>query len=69
MGLKSKLFSGDGKLEACLVSPTAHILLGAVGDHVSKIQQAVMLLDKITIDGGELQAKRYGQSTASAVLS
>lgn len=69
MGLKSKLFSGDRKLEACLVTPSAHILSGAVGDHVSKIQQAIMLLDKVAIDGGELQGKRYGQSTASAVLA
>lgn len=69
MGLTSKLFAGDKKLEACLVSPSAHVTLGAVGDHVSKIQQALMLLDQITIDAGELQSKRYGQSTAAAVLS
>ena len=69
MSLQSQLFRGDPKLEAAAVSDPAHILPGAVGQHVAKIQQALMVLDEITIDRGELQSSRYGNSTASAVLS
>lgn len=69
MSLQSRLFSGDPKLEAAATSDPAHILAGAVGDHVSKIQQALMLLDGTAIDSAELEAKRYGPSTANAVLS
>jgi peptidoglycan hydrolase-like protein with peptidoglycan-binding domain len=69
MTLQSKLFSADPKLEAAAKSDPAHILLGAVGDHVSKIQQALLLLDGAAIDSSELESKRYGPSTANAVLS
>jgi len=69
MGLQSSLFRGDPTLEACAVSDPAHIMLGAVGDHVSKIQTALIRLDSATIDPGELAAKRYGPSTAAAVLA
>ena len=40
MALQSKLFRGDPKLEACLVNDKAHVLQGARGEHVSKLQQA-----------------------------
>ena len=56
-------------LEACLVQNPAHVLLGAVGNHVGKIQTALAALDKARIDEAELWAKKYGQSTASAVLT
>jgi hypothetical protein len=69
MGLQSKLFRGDPKLEACLVSHSAHVTQGAVGDHVSKIQTALVQLDSLGVDSGELSAKRYGPSTAGAVLT
>lgn len=69
MSLQSQLFRGDPKLEAAAVSDPAHILPGAVGQHVAKIQQALMQLDGIAIDPGELQSSRYGPSTANAVLS
>ncbi len=39
MGLQSKLFKGNPKLEACLLYDPAHVTEGAVGDHVSKIQK------------------------------
>lgn len=67
--LQSRLFSGDPKLEAAAVSHSAHILPGAMGAHVSKIQQALASVDKALIDFMELKAKRYGPSTASAVLA
>jgi peptidoglycan hydrolase-like protein with peptidoglycan-binding domain len=69
MSLRSRLFSGDGKLEAAAISNPAHIVPGAVGQDVSKIQQALRLLDGDAIDPAELEAERYGPSTAKAVLS
>src|SRR5262245_37014640 len=69
MSLQSQSFRGDPKLEAAAVSHPAHIVPGAVGEHVAKIQQALILLDGTDIDSGELAAKRYGPSTANAVLS
>lgn len=67
MALTSKLFSGDPKLEPCAVSDPVHITPGAVGDHVRKIKQALILLDGLSIDPGELASKRYGASTAAAL--
>lgn len=69
MALLSRLFSGDPKLEAAAQSNPAHILQGAIGDHVAKIQWALILLDGDPIDDAELAAKRYGASTAAAVLA
>jgi len=63
MSLASKLFSGDPKLDAAAVSDPAHILQGASGPHVAKIQQALIQLDgaSIVADG------KYGPGTAAAV--
>jgi len=69
MGLRSTLFKGDPALEACRIRHSAHILPGAVGPHVGKIQNALWELDKLRIDPGELAARRYGPSTAAAVLA
>lgn len=69
MGLQSDHFKGDVALEACLVQDSAHVTEGAIGIHVSKIQSALAFLDKVTIDAGELHQKRYGPSTAAAVLA
>jgi len=67
--LHSKFFSGDVKLEACAIHNSAHVLQGAVGEHVSKIQAALFILDDLIIEAAELAAKKYGPSTAAAVLS
>jgi hypothetical protein len=69
MALQSQLFRGDPKLEAAAVSPQAHILPNSVGAHVGKIQQALIAVDDAAIDSGELAVRRYGPSTADAVLS
>jgi hypothetical protein len=69
MPLQSQLFKGDRALEACAVQDSAHIQLGAFGQHVGKIQTALFLLDRLDINAGELSATRYGQSTADAVVS
>lgn len=69
MALRSQLFRGDPKLEAAAVSNPAHIVPGAVGAHVSKIQQALIELDDAVIAANELAASAYGTSTAAAVLA
>jgi hypothetical protein len=63
MALKSQLFRGDPKLEAAAVSDPAHILQGAAGPHVGKIQFALIELDGATIT----KDSAYGPATAAAV--
>jgi hypothetical protein len=65
MRLRSRLFHGDPNLEAAAVSDPAHIMIGAKGEHVRKIQIALNLLDRANIahDGA------YGPKTAAAVLA
>ena len=62
MPLQSQLFRGDPKLEAAAVSDPAHIVPGATGEHVRKIQQALIALDgaAIAADGN------YTPATATA---
>ena len=69
MGLKSKLFRGDKKLEAAAISDPAHILRGATGPHVGKIQRALILLDGATFPDDELRKTLYGDATCGAVLA
>src|SRR5215467_9669172 len=69
MPLQSQLFRGDPKLEAAAVSDPAHIMHGASGAHVYKIQSALILLDGAAISADEMQATVYGDSTACAVLA
>ena len=69
MTLSAVFFKGDRGLEDCLVKDSAHILLGSAGDHVSKIQSALTFLDNAKIESAELFSKRYGKSTAAAVLA
>jgi peptidoglycan hydrolase-like protein with peptidoglycan-binding domain len=69
VALKSNLLAEDHALEACLISDPAHIIPGAVGDHVSKIQIALAILDQGSIQRDEVLSKRYGPSTAAAVLA
>ncbi len=69
MVLKSHLFRDDAKLNACLVLDASHVTHGALGEHVGKIQVALMDLDGLTISRADLDAKRYGTSTAAAVLA
>ena len=65
MALQSQLFRGDPQLEAAAVSDPSHIVQGASGEHVRKIQQALIELDGATIkaDG------KFGPATAAAVLA
>ncbi|MGA2254363.1 MAG: hypothetical protein ABSG53_06865 [Thermoguttaceae bacterium] len=65
----SNLFKDSTALNACLVSDSAHVTPGAVGDHVHRIQVALLDLDGLSIDTSELAANRYGPSTAASVLA
>jgi hypothetical protein len=65
MGLQSQLFHGDPKLEAAALSDPAHIVQGARGDHVRKIQLALIRLEGATIAPDGV----YGPATAAAVLA
>jgi peptidoglycan hydrolase-like protein with peptidoglycan-binding domain len=63
MSLQSQLFRGDARLEAAATSDADHIMRGAIGEHVRKIQNALIQLDGASIgaDG------KYGPGTATAV--
>ena len=69
MPLRSKLFRDDTRLQACLVSDPAHVVPGSAGDFVGKIQRALTLIDGAQIGAGEQSTRRYGTSTAAAVLA
>jgi hypothetical protein len=69
MGLQSALFSDDDDLQACLVNDRAHVTIGAIGDHVTKIHSALTVIEDASIDIAELNDSRYGPSTAAAVLA
>jgi hypothetical protein len=68
MGLTSKLFKGDPRLEACLVSDPSHVTPGTSGPFVAKIQRALTEMGLGVISADEIQSERYGPSTANAVL-
>ena len=50
-------------------SGSAHVTPGASGEHVGKIQAAMLLLDGAAISPDEVQRTSYGASTARAVLA
>lgn len=68
MPLKSKTFSGDTRLEACLVEDRAHLTPGVTGPFVARVQAALMFVAGAAIDDAELASETYGPSTAAAVL-
>src|SRR5690348_12241104 len=69
MPLNSLLFAGDPRLEKCLISDPAHVQLGDAGEFVTLIQDALRAMDQLEIDPAEIEQKRYGRSTAAAVLA
>ena len=69
MPLRSSLFRNDSKLQACLKADSAHVVQGAKGPHVTRIQRALELIFKPKIDEADLTGARYGKSTAAAVLA
>ena len=69
MTLTSSLFKNNKQLQACAREHSAHVTIGAVGEHVAKIQFALVALDRLSIDRTELVKQHYGKSTAAAVLA
>jgi hypothetical protein len=69
MPLQSKTFIHVTALENCLKNDADHITKGADGEHVKRIQDALFALNAALIDKGELDAKKFGNSTADAVLA
>ena len=69
MPLRSRLFAGDRRLEACLVDDKAHLTPGTRGDFVSKVHTALFLVDGLNVDASDLRTQLYGPSTAAAVLA
>jgi hypothetical protein len=67
--LTANLFRGDAALEACLIKDSAHVLEGARGPHVAKIQRALATLDGALIAPPEVIQSLYGRTTAAAVLA
>lgn len=65
MALKSYLFSNDKQLQAAAVSNPAHVMRGAKGDHVAKIQYALSRITGEHIDTDGI----FGAQTAAAVLA
>lgn len=69
MTLRSFIFAGQKRLEACLRDDASHVARGAGGEHVCLIQTALVHLDGAEIDPAELNRGFYGPSTARAVLA
>lgn len=69
MALRSRLFHGDDRLEACAISDPAHLTPGSSGRSVGKVQRALTITDGAVIEAREMRAETYGPSTTAAVLS
>jgi hypothetical protein len=70
--LRSDEFRDDPKLEACAVTPSAHLRLGTIpGPHILKIQLALERLRPSgpKISDVEKSGMSYGTTTAAAVLN
>jgi hypothetical protein len=67
--LVSRLFSDSKELAAAQADDRAHVVPGAIGRHVGKIQAALVILDDADIAIGEWLAMIYGPSTTKAVLA
>jgi peptidoglycan hydrolase-like protein with peptidoglycan-binding domain len=66
--LQSKLLSASQRLADCQISDSAHVTPGDSGEHVARIQQALIRIDDCDIATGEIASSSYGPSTAAAVL-
>jgi hypothetical protein len=69
MALRAYIFQGDTALEAAAVANPSHILEGHAGEHVGKIQEALIMLDGAVIADAERLTKFYGPTTSKAVLN
>ena len=69
MPFRSLLFSGNRRLEACLVQDSAHISIGDTGPHVQLIHDALRAIDGLDVASDEIANMQYGRTTAAAVLA
>jgi len=69
MALHSQMLRNDPRLQSCLTQDASHIVEGAQGSHVGIIQDTLFILDGLGVSQDELLARRYGPSTAAAVLN
>lgn len=69
MPLRSELFSDSRELQACLVSDASHVVPGARGDHVARIQSALVRLRVLEAADARAEAGHYGPRTTDAVLT
>ncbi|CAN5183126.1 hypothetical protein BH11PSE4_BH11PSE4_26820 [soil metagenome] len=63
--LTSILFKNNAALQGCAAKDSAHVAPGSRGEHVARIQKALILLDKARLDMDGI----YGPGTAAAVLA
>src|ERR1700722_1170450 len=69
MPLESEIFKSVPELEACLSLNAAHVVPGARGEHLAKIQQALVILGVGVIGPAEIKSGFYGETTSAAVLA
>ena len=69
MPLRSRLFSASKELQECLVSDAAHVAPGSRGDHVVRIQSALVRLRFLAVPDALAETGYYGARTAAAVLA
>jgi hypothetical protein len=69
MTLRCNLFAGDAKLESAAVANSAHVMRGATGPHVGKIQKALISIDDAKISKDEISTTSFGADTEKAVLT
>jgi hypothetical protein len=71
--LRSQLFRGNSRLEHAAVDHSTHITFRQSnpekGDFVSKIQEALVILDNAIITGDDVGTQTYKEPTANAVLA
>ncbi len=66
--LISRQFRDDVRLQRCLRSAPDHVLPGSRGEHVGRIQGALIKLGVAVIGAAEIASQFYGPDTAKAVL-
>ena len=60
MTLHSCLFSDSKELQACLMSDAAHVIPGARGEHVARLQSALVRLRVLDAADARAEAGHYG---------
>jgi hypothetical protein len=69
MALRSRLFADNPALQACLVNDASHVMPGSKGEHVARVQAALVRLRYLTPDSAVRERAVYGPKTADAVLA